>query len=203
MNGVCGVSSVFSPARYLVTKDPNYLWTALWLSLVRCMFDLFDGKIAWWRKACSMFGSQELDSLADLVRMFPPDVILRSLILFLRLADGYGSCVSNSYGIYTHHKIRARRVVNTTPFQCDPTALSIIQLPWVNPTSASPITRYAGCWTTLYGTGVTSWRLCGGVVAHWLRTSRLTLTWLAHDSSLARERKKKDGGDARAGGFYS
>ena len=67
MNGVCGAFSIFSSARYLVTGDPNYLWTALWLPLAGCMFDLFDGKIARWRKASSMLG-QELDSLADLVR---------------------------------------------------------------------------------------------------------------------------------------
>ena len=79
MNGVCGAFSIFSSARYLVTKDPNYLWTALWLPLAGCMFDLFDGKIARWRKASSMLG-QELDSLADLVRICPlRDVILRSL----------------------------------------------------------------------------------------------------------------------------
>jgi len=66
MNGVCGAFSIFSSARYLVTKDPNYLWTALWLPLAGCMFDLFDGKIARWRKASSMLG-QELDSLADLI----------------------------------------------------------------------------------------------------------------------------------------
>lgn len=66
MNGVCGAFSIFSSARYLVTKDSNYLWTALWLPLAGCMFDLFDGKIARWRKASSMLG-QELDSLADLI----------------------------------------------------------------------------------------------------------------------------------------
>ena len=69
MNGVCGAFSIFSSARYLVTKDPDYLWTALWLPLAGCMFDLFDGKIARWRKASSMLG-QELDSLADLVRVY-------------------------------------------------------------------------------------------------------------------------------------
>ena len=74
MNGVCGAFSIFSSARYLVTKDQNYLWTALWLPLAGCMFDLFDGKIARWRKASSMLG-QELDSLADLVRTPPRDPI--------------------------------------------------------------------------------------------------------------------------------
>lgn len=66
MNGVCGAFSIFSSARYLVTKDPDFLWTALWLPLAGCMFDLFDGKIARWRNASSMLG-QELDSLADLI----------------------------------------------------------------------------------------------------------------------------------------
>jgi len=66
MNGVCGAFSIFSSARYLLTKDSDFLWTALWLPLAGCMFDLFDGKIARWRKASSMLG-QELDSLADLI----------------------------------------------------------------------------------------------------------------------------------------
>ena len=61
-----------------MTQDSDYLWTALWLPLAGCMFDLFDGKIARWRKASSMLG-QELDSLADLVRTWAPhDVIYRS-----------------------------------------------------------------------------------------------------------------------------
>ena len=82
MNGVCGAFSIFSSARYLVTKDSDYLWTALWLPLAGCMFDLFDGKIARWRKASSMLG-QELDSLADLVRIRPPrNVILHSITCF-------------------------------------------------------------------------------------------------------------------------
>jgi len=66
MNGVCGALSVFSSARYLLTKDEDYLWTALWLPVAGCLFDFLDGKIARWRKSSSMLG-QELDSLADLV----------------------------------------------------------------------------------------------------------------------------------------
>ena len=87
MNGVCGAFSIFSSARYLVTKDPNYLWTALWLPLAGCMFDLFDGKIARWRKASSMLG-QELDSLADLVRTPSPDVIFHSSACLLDILRG-------------------------------------------------------------------------------------------------------------------
>jgi len=66
MNGVCGALSVFSSARYLVTKDDDQLWTALALPVAGCIFDLMDGKIARWRNSSSMLG-QELDSLADLI----------------------------------------------------------------------------------------------------------------------------------------
>lgn len=66
MNGVCGSFSIFSSARYLLTNDVDYLWTALAFPLAGLMFDFFDGKVARWRKSSSMLG-QELDSLADLV----------------------------------------------------------------------------------------------------------------------------------------
>lgn len=66
MNGVCGSLSIFSSARYLLTNDPDYLWTAMAFPLAGLMFDFLDGKVARWRKSSSMLG-QELDSLADLV----------------------------------------------------------------------------------------------------------------------------------------
>ncbi|KIY65434.1 CDP-diacylglycerol--serine O-phosphatidyltransferase [Cylindrobasidium torrendii FP15055 ss-10] len=66
MNGVCGSFSIFSSANYLASKDPDYLWMALWCPLAGLMFDFFDGKVARWRKSSSMLG-QELDSLADLI----------------------------------------------------------------------------------------------------------------------------------------
>ncbi|KIK59759.1 hypothetical protein GYMLUDRAFT_74203 [Collybiopsis luxurians FD-317 M1] len=66
MNGVCGSFSVFSSARYLVTNDPDYLWSALAFPLAGLLFDFFDGKVARWRKSSSLLG-QELDSLADLI----------------------------------------------------------------------------------------------------------------------------------------
>ncbi|KAF9532247.1 CDP-diacylglycerol--serine O-phosphatidyltransferase [Crepidotus variabilis] len=66
MNGVCGSFSIFSSARFLVTNDPDYLWTALSLPLAGLMFDFLDGKVARWRKSSSLLG-QELDSLADLI----------------------------------------------------------------------------------------------------------------------------------------
>lgn len=67
MNGVCGSFSVFMSAKYLLTSDEDYLWSALIFPMAGCMFDFMDGKIARWRKESSMLG-QELDSLADLVR---------------------------------------------------------------------------------------------------------------------------------------
>lgn len=66
MNGVCGSFSIFMSAKYLLTKDEDYLWSALICPVAGCMFDFMDGKIARWRKESSMLG-QELDSLADLV----------------------------------------------------------------------------------------------------------------------------------------
>ena len=66
-NGICGSFSVFMSAKYLVTNDVDYLWSALIFPVAGLMFDFMDGKIARWRKESSMLG-QELDSLADLVR---------------------------------------------------------------------------------------------------------------------------------------
>ncbi|THU86406.1 CDP-diacylglycerol-serine O-phosphatidyltransferase [Dendrothele bispora CBS 962.96] len=66
MNGFCGSFSIFSSARYLLTNDPDYLWSALMFPLAGLMFDFFDGKVARWRKSSSLLG-QELDSLADLI----------------------------------------------------------------------------------------------------------------------------------------
>ncbi|EPQ58233.1 phosphatidylserine synthase [Gloeophyllum trabeum ATCC 11539] len=66
MNGVCGSFSVFSSARYILTNDHDYLWSALMFPLAGLMFDFLDGKVARWRRESSMLG-QELDSLADLI----------------------------------------------------------------------------------------------------------------------------------------
>ncbi|KAK7466995.1 CDP-diacylglycerol-serine O-phosphatidyltransferase [Stygiomarasmius scandens] len=66
MNGFCGSFSIFSSARYLLTNDMDYLWSALLFPLAGLMFDFFDGKVARWRKSSSLLG-QELDSLADLI----------------------------------------------------------------------------------------------------------------------------------------
>lgn len=65
-NGVCGSFSVFMSAKYLLTNDVDYLWSALIFPVAGLMFDFMDGKIARWRGESSMLG-QELDSLADLI----------------------------------------------------------------------------------------------------------------------------------------
>lgn len=66
-NGICGSFSIFMSAKYLVTSDEDYLWSALVFPLAGLFFDFLDGKVARWRNESSMIG-QELDSLADLVR---------------------------------------------------------------------------------------------------------------------------------------
>lgn len=62
--------SIFSSLRYAL-GDPytvDNLWLALAFLPFGLFFDFFDGKVARWRKKSSLMG-QELDSLADLVRI--------------------------------------------------------------------------------------------------------------------------------------
>ncbi|KZO89945.1 CDP-diacylglycerol--serine O-phosphatidyltransferase [Calocera viscosa TUFC12733] len=66
MNGFCGVFSIFSSGRYLLSGDKEYLYTALAFPVGGMMFDYMDGKVARWMNSSSMLG-QEMDSLADLV----------------------------------------------------------------------------------------------------------------------------------------
>jgi CDP-diacylglycerol--serine O-phosphatidyltransferase len=63
--------SVFSSLRYCIQDNPhNYtnLYWALGFVPLGLFFDFMDGKVARWRKKASLMG-QELDSLADLVRL--------------------------------------------------------------------------------------------------------------------------------------
>jgi len=77
LNGACGALSIFSSLRYCLgpAADTANLWWALGLLPLGLFFDFMDGKVARWRKKSSLMG-QELDSLADLVRLpaflFPP-----------------------------------------------------------------------------------------------------------------------------------
>lgn len=62
--------SVFSSMRYCLghPNDFGNLWAALLFMPFGLFFDFMDGKVARWRKKASLMG-QELDSLADLVRV--------------------------------------------------------------------------------------------------------------------------------------
>ena len=62
------VMSVLSSMRYCLSdpNDTSSLWFAFAFIPFGLFFDLFDGKVARWRKKSSLMG-QELDSLADLV----------------------------------------------------------------------------------------------------------------------------------------
>ncbi|KAI8372799.1 uncharacterized protein BYT42DRAFT_578061 [Radiomyces spectabilis] len=66
MNGVCGVMSVFSSMRYLLSNDISDLRRASILMPLGMLLDFMDGRVARWRKNSSLLG-QELDSLADLI----------------------------------------------------------------------------------------------------------------------------------------
>jgi len=62
--------SIFSSMRYCLGEPTSYgnIWAALAFMPFGLFFDFMDGKVARWRKKSSLMG-QELDSLADLVRL--------------------------------------------------------------------------------------------------------------------------------------
>lgn len=66
MNGICGIQSILSSMRYLITNDVQDLYTAMFFMPCGMLFDFLDGRVARWRNNSSLLG-QELDSLADLV----------------------------------------------------------------------------------------------------------------------------------------
>lgn len=68
--GFCGVSSILTSLRYCLgdPADKRLLYIALAFLPFGMFFDFLDGRVARWRKKSSMMG-QELDSLADLVRV--------------------------------------------------------------------------------------------------------------------------------------
>lgn len=62
--------SIFSSLRYCLDESTSVgnIYAALAFLPFGLFFDFMDGKVARWRKKSSMMG-QELDSLADLVRL--------------------------------------------------------------------------------------------------------------------------------------
>ncbi|KAL1944546.1 hypothetical protein VTO73DRAFT_2976 [Trametes versicolor] len=85
-NGICGSFSIFMSAKYLVTSDEDYLWSALVFPLAGLFFDFLDGKVARWRNESSMIG-QELDSLADLISFGVAPALLAFVVGFRTYLD--------------------------------------------------------------------------------------------------------------------
>ncbi|OCH95003.1 CDP-diacylglycerol-serine O-phosphatidyltransferase [Obba rivulosa] len=85
-NGICGSFSIFMSAKYLLTQDEDYLWSALAFPLAGLMFDFLDGKVARWRNESSMIG-QELDSLADLISFGVAPALLAFVVGFRTYLD--------------------------------------------------------------------------------------------------------------------
>ena len=65
-NAVCGIGAIFSIMTYLEQHDVRHVYYACSLVLIALIFDVFDGRIARWRKKTSLLG-RELDSLADII----------------------------------------------------------------------------------------------------------------------------------------
>lgn len=66
------VMSILSSMQYCVGRpfDTGALWIALSFMPFSLFFDFMDGRVARWQKKSSLMG-QELDSLADLVSIYP------------------------------------------------------------------------------------------------------------------------------------
>ena len=73
--------SIFSSMRYCLGPplQTRNLWLALFFMPLGLFFDFFDGKVARWRGKSSLMG-QELDSLADLVRLGQSDISERTAL---------------------------------------------------------------------------------------------------------------------------
>jgi CDP-diacylglycerol--serine O-phosphatidyltransferase len=65
-NAFCGMGAVLAVMAYLQGELPNGLFIAALLVPAAFVFDVFDGRIARWRKQNSALG-RELDSLADVI----------------------------------------------------------------------------------------------------------------------------------------
>lgn len=86
--GFCGFMSILSSMRYCLGQPDHHgnIWAALVFMPFGLFFDFMDGKVARWRHKSSLMG-QELDSLADLVRiaaLFITFLLCTPVELFLR-----------------------------------------------------------------------------------------------------------------------
>ena len=65
-NAACGVGALFAVMSYLRSQEVMHLFVACALIPLALIFDVFDGRVARWRKQMSALGG-ELDSLADVI----------------------------------------------------------------------------------------------------------------------------------------
>lgn len=65
-NAICGTGALFSTITYIETGDVVHVHFAGALVIAALIFDIFDGRIARWRRDTSPLG-RELDSLADVI----------------------------------------------------------------------------------------------------------------------------------------
>lgn len=65
-NAICGTAAIFSVISYVASLMLSHLYIAAILVFAALICDVFDGRVARWRKKSSAMG-RELDSLADII----------------------------------------------------------------------------------------------------------------------------------------
>ena len=91
-NAFCGMGAVLSAMAYLTGALPDGLWWAAALIPAAFIFDVFDGRIARWRKQQSVLG-RELDSLADVISFG----VAPAAMAFAAGLNGFWDCVVLAY----------------------------------------------------------------------------------------------------------
>jgi CDP-diacylglycerol--serine O-phosphatidyltransferase len=87
-NAFCGMGAVLAVMAYLTNAHPNGLFWAAALIPAAFVFDVFDGRIARWRKQNSALG-RELDSLADVISFG----VAPAAMAFGAGLDGFWDCL--------------------------------------------------------------------------------------------------------------
>lgn len=65
-NAICGTAAIFAVISYVASVMRSHLYIAAILVFAALICDVFDGRVARWRKKSSAMG-RELDSLADII----------------------------------------------------------------------------------------------------------------------------------------
>lgn len=87
-NAFCGMGAVLSVMAFLTGAHPHGLFWAAGLIPAAFVFDVFDGRIARWRKTHSALG-RELDSLADVISFG----VAPAAMAFGAGLDGFWDCL--------------------------------------------------------------------------------------------------------------